>query len=705
MSNMLQPGYRFASEAQWSLCLFAAADRTSATARLGLRPFAPYGLPPTSLWSGTAHAPAITEEAEVIWRDEAGHLLRLPYGDAEPLSVPAPGAIRGAGRLIATPGTLWTVAGGRAQTFDDRSLTRLFEVGGEGLKVLDLASDSHDSVYLLAAEDGRVEIAHLNCAGDVESSFALSCEYDSSGIAYLGETDTIVLLASDATRLHFIDAGDGRLIRTILISALRLCFNPCIIASDGCARLFIGGADGMAVGGKNQIILTDDEANLLGVAPIEARITGLAATPSQLFATTEAGIVRFDPASVVPDGWGELSASFVTPLLQSPSKVPQKWLRAEAKTLLPQGCSLEIFCATVSTDEARQEAEAILEDASLTQDQRIQRWRGKVELQRFVYRGSSSTPAGEEIQLSAPLHDITDQFVWIQVALTAAPSGSLPYLSELAVFYPGPALIDEMPAIFRRQNPGAGDFVRALVGVLEAGTQELDGKIGELGRNISPETAGDAWLDYVASWLGLPWDNGLATDQKRRLLSRATEINDGYGTRAGLEALLESLLPEISPRFRIVDISVDYGLATIGGGGCEGSRLPAVLAGLRGSASVLGTKAVLGKARLPCGDPESDTARLLGRIRIDIAASASERQAWEPWLATLIEAVLPATTSLELRWVRRGAFDAGRVGETTTLDAQAEAHLGTDAVTGRARLSGRRRTFLPDRLTRDSTLQ
>lgn len=703
--SALHPGYRFASEAQWSLCRFVAADRTSAEARRGLRPFAPYALPPTSLWSGSGRAPAITDEAELIWSDEAGHLLRLPYADAEPRSVAAPASIGAARRMVATPGTLWMVGDGRALAFDEKTLSLLFEVQRENLAVLDLASDSYDSVYLLARDNGGTKIAHLNCAGATEFSCALGDERDASALAYLGETNTIVLLASDGSRLYFLNAGDGRLIRTVLMSSLRLCFTPCVIASDGCSRLFIGGTDGMAVGGKYQIILTDEDGNLLGVAPTEAPITGLAATRLQFFASTEAGILRFDPAVVVPDGWGELRASFVTPLLQSPSRKPQKWLRAEARALLPQGCSLEISCATARTREAGQEADAIFGDASLSQEQRIERWHAQVELQRFAYRGSASSAAGEEILLSAPLHDVTDQFVWIEIALTAAPGGSLPHLSELSVLYPGPTLIEEMPALYRRQNPGAGDFVRGLAGLLEAGTQELDTKIGELGRNIRPETGDDAWLDYVASWLGLPWDGGLTTDQKRRLLSRAAEIGDGYGTRAGLQALLECIAPETPRRFRIIDTSVDYGLAMVGGGRCEASRLPAILAGLPGSASVLGTRAILGKARLPCKDQESETARLLGRIRVDVAATMAERQAWEPWLANLIETVVPATTTAEIHWVRPGAFEACRIGDTATLEAQAEARLGTDAVTGSARLGGRRRTVLPDRLTSNSTLQ
>ena len=702
----LQPGFRFASEAQWSVCRFDGADRTSAEARKGLRPFAPYGLPPAILWPGVAHAPAITDEAELLWRDEAGHLLKLQYGDVEPLSLAAPGAIQVARRTVATPGTLWTLGtSGDALALDIERLNTLVDVRLDELAVLDIAWDSRDSVYLLAKGEGSDEVVHLSCAGDVESSFTLDREIEASQLAYLGGTNTIVLLASDGSRLSFLDAASGELTRTLLLASLRVCFSPCVIASDGCTRLFIGGSDGLARGGAHQILLTDEEGNLLGVAPIDGKLTGLVATRSRLFASTLDGLFRFDPADVVPDRWGELRARLVTPSLQSPSQRPQKWMRAEAKVLLPQGCSIEISCGTPTDAADLQEIAAILRRTTLSQLQRTEGWSDRIDVRTSVYRGSASADRGEEILLSAPLHDVASPFIWIEVALNAAPGGSLPHLSELAILYPGPTLIEELPAIYRSHELGAGDFVRSLAGVLEAGTQQLDATIGALGRNINPATAPDTWLDYVASWLGLPWDNGLTTDQKRRLVSRAGDIAGQHGTRGGLEALLDGLISGTPRRFRLVDLTVEHGLATLGSSYGEGSRLPAILGGLPSTASVLCDKAILGKARLPCSNAEGETARLLGHVRVDVAATAEERATLEPWLKNLIGAVIPASAQLDLRWVAANAFSAGLLAQGAMLDEPAQACLGTDAVTGLARLGGRARTTLPARLTRNSTLQ
>ena len=56
-----------------------------------------------------------------------------------------------------------------------------------------------------------------------------------------------------------------------------------------------------------------------------------------------------------------------------------------------------------------------------------------------------------------------------------------------------------------------------------------------MARHLHPSTAPEPWLDFVARWLGLPWDDALSGEQKRALLSRAAILARSRGTRAGLE--------------------------------------------------------------------------------------------------------------------------------------------------------------------------
>jgi phage tail-like protein len=250
--------------------------------------------------------------------------------------------------------------------------------------------------------------------------------------------------------------------------------------------------------------------------------------------------------------------------------------------------------------------------------------------------------------------------------------------------------MDNLPAIYRRDAAEPNSFLRSLVGVLEGTTQELDSRIASMGSRIHPSTAPAAWLDYIARWLGLPWDDALSLEQKKTLVLHAAALAKTRGTRAGLETLLACLVPGTPRRFRVTDATADFGFAIVGGGACTGSELPAMLGGLTRWSAELGSRAVLGYMRLPCpGQVDDGVRQLAGKIRIDVAARAEERHAWEPWLATLISEMVPLTARVHLRWVSGQALRTGRLDGTLVLDAAPSPHLGTDAVTSLARLPER----------------
>jgi hypothetical protein len=67
--------------------------------------------------------------------------------------------------------------------------------------------------------------------------------------------------------------------------------------------------------------------------------------------------------------------------------------------------------------------------------------------------------------------------------------------------------------------------------------------------------------------------------------------------------------------------------------------------------------------------------------------------------------MLPASARAELRWLALGALGpAGELSDGLSLEEEPLARLGTDSVTGAARLGGRKKTGLPQPLSDDSTL-
>jgi len=226
--------------------------------------------------------------------------------------------------------------------------------------------------------------------------------------------------------------------------------------------------------------------------------------------------------------------------------------------------------------------------------------------------------------------------------------------------------------------------------VLESTTQGIDARIAAIAGHVHPSTATGPWLDFIARWLGLPWDDALDNEQKKRIVASASELARGRGTRAGLDALLECLLPGTPRRFRVTDATADFGFATVGGEDSRGGTLPALLAGRTQWSAELDSSAVLGGMRLPCAAQIDDGAReIAGRIRVEVAATGEERRVWEPWLSALINEMVPLTARVQLRWVSAQALRGARLDGSLVLEAAPTPHLGSNAVTGVARLPER----------------
>jgi phage tail-like protein len=304
-----------------------------------------------------------------------------------------------------------------------------------------------------------------------------------------------------------------------------------------------------------------------------------------------------------------------------------------------------------------------------------------------VFHGAAARGPQSAKTFSAKLFDVKERYLWVFITLTAASGARLPLLSELVVYYPGRTLMEDLPAIYQKEEDRPDNFLRALVGVLESTTQGLDARIASMGRQIHPETAQELWLNFIARWLGVPWDDALTVEQKRSIVKRAPDLAKGRGTRAGLEALLDSLIPGPPRRFRVTDVTADHGFAVVGGESCVGSALPAMLGGRTRWQPELGSSAVLGSIRLPCaGQLDDGVWQIAGKIRVEVAATATERAAWEPWLLALITELVPLTVRVQLRWVTSQALRTNRLDGTMTLESAPAPHLGTDAITGLARL-------------------
>ncbi|MDR5761447.1 phage tail protein [Caballeronia sp. LZ035] len=698
MSQPALDGYRFATAAQFGACIGTGADISAA----GLQPFAPYPGAAVRLSSAGGHAPAVTRAGDLLWRDDTGRLYRLAYADATSSEVTAPVEIAQAARLVAGADILWAAgsAEGSIAAFDIDGLARRFVVDIADSEIVDIAGDARDGVFALLRRDGAVQVAHVDCAGRLVARFDLPGAGDAVQLTYLARGERLVVLTSPSPALmgFVTKAGAAEFAFSMLIAGLRPCFDAWALSSDACARLFIAGTDGAPMGGRHHALTLDAEGELVADLIMDERPAGIAGDRSRLVVADARGLVRFEAGAAGAPASSDTRAELLTPPLRSPSQDrTARWLRIDARVHLPPGAMLEIAWASTDDPERLAQAQSIASNGKLTRARRQRALRDLLgPWKTLSFHGDETPLADESVPLSAPLFDVGDAWLWVDVALSAPAGAGMPSLSELMVLYQGGTLLDELPAVYRRDDAdGGGGFLRSLVGLLESTTQSLDARIAHMAANVSPDTAPDAWLDFVARWLGLPWDDAFSPGQKRAILARAETIMAARGTRTGVEALLDGLLSDAAPgsrrRFRIVDYTADYGMARLNGAQCAGSRLPAMLGGLPATATELGMKAVLGCARLPqesdTGSASNPVQRFVGRISIELMASPREQVAWEPWLAALIGDFVPANVRVKLRW--RGATSDRSVPvlDDFVLEAPPAPRLGDNAVTGVARLT------------------
>lgn len=681
------PIYRFETAAQWNACLFRGAGHASRP-DTGFVPQAPFAFDARFIDCPDAQAPAFTPGGEILWAEGAHLFTTLPTEDLAD-SATAPWPISHAARIVAAHDALWVAgaATGTIECFDRATLTRrrVIDIDGE---VLDLAYAGRDTLLVLARHGTLRKILKLSCAGELD----VLTELPGLNVTQLAplrgtapDTLDIVLLEAGGAQLHGVSPVSERR-WTIPLGTLHPCFKGEWLASDGRATVVVAGLDGKYFGGKPFALLLDRDATLIDALQLAAPARGVAVGREHLVVCRVDGVSIHARAQVAGDTAG-LSADLLTPLLFAPNGDNElRWQRADAWATLPAGTTLELRYGWIVDPDQRAEAVKVSRDQRITEAERLARldvaidhWSTPVT---FAGSGASSAP------VSFPLLDARVQHLWLRVTLRASPRAALPALTKLHVSYGGSAMLEKLPAIYRRTAEQPGDFLGSLVGVFEASSEDLDRKIDSLGSLVHPDTAPLPWLDELAEWLGLPWDDALAPAQKRALLRAAGTLAGQRGTRAGLEALLGALFPGTPRRFAITDGDVDFGFASLGGS-CKagavvrGSALPAILAGLPLTATVLSRKTILGKARLPCrGEQPNATARLSGFLRIDLTVSAAERSASEPWLARLVEALVPANVRVVLRWHLPVGTPFRGLGE---LPATPLTRLG-GAITGIARL-------------------
>jgi phage tail-like protein len=721
--------YRFASPKQWAAGLLERASVDDA----GIVPLPRLGETSNSEYAHAAFCPAVSRRGELFWCDGEGYLHYRNPGAETPCELPAPSGIGGASRLIAWRSWLWALDrnSGVITRYFANTLQEAEAIGsdafadpdapGQLCTPVDIAPDGRDGLWVLAKGSRRPHLFRLDSKNSRPRPPSWPVNADPSVRAWSGNAkllstvrrgEIIVALVKDGSALDLIKATDGKIDRTVLLSDIVPDFNATALASNGTDRILLAGTgpqpfeqavNAMDKPQKGPLLLAFDvEGDLVdqvklaaddSVPPVERTLAALRDT---VWVADGAGLHRLQPGA---GGEGRpISVNFLTPKLISPDGKDRGWLRAEILADLPPGATLRVKYASTSDPVLMATITRILSDKTQPPNKRRQRVdqllrTGWADV--FEYRGAASpSPCaqGEPIASpvrTVPLYAAAGSALWLSVELRAAEPDQLPKLRELNLRYPNLSLMRHLPAIYRSKDGDRDGLLPSLVEVLQATTEGLQEKIEQLGTLVDPKTAPSEWLDFLATWLGMPWHEALAPEIKRSLLGAAGGLLGQRGTRAGLLQLLRCLLP--GTRVRIVDSSVDLSPVILASNGHAGAtHLPAVLLGRPQSYAVLGSPhAVLGRTHLKCADEVECPRDLIeGHLRIQIAAEAAQNAKVAAILPYLIRDYVPIGLRVDLRW--RTADQAGfgrRLDEDFVLEGYRPAALDRRAVIGRTFLS------------------
>ena len=104
-----------------------------------------------------------------------------------------------------------------------------------------------------------------------------------------------------------------------------------------------------------------------------------------------------------------------------------------------------------------------------------------------------------------------------------------------------------LPAIYRSDD-GEGDFLQRFLAIFGTELDQIEQSLRSLPARFSPRAVEDAWLDTLASELGVPLERAWTPEQRRAMLVAAPRWHRSRGTPAAIRALLRTHLEATTGR-------------------------------------------------------------------------------------------------------------------------------------------------------------
>ena len=128
-------------------------------------------------------------------------------------------------------------------------------------------------------------------------------------------------------------------------------------------------------------------------------------------------------------------------------------------------------------------------------------------------------------------------YLWVG-AQFSGDGAATPVLSQIRVQFDRDSYLGDLPAIYRN-DVQCGDFLLRLLSLFESVYQDVEGEIDALPVLFDAKATPEAFLRWLAEWLGLELDDNWTAAKQRQILGAIFELYAQRGTPAGLRRILK----------------------------------------------------------------------------------------------------------------------------------------------------------------------
>ena len=369
-----------------------------------------------------------------------------------------------------------------------------------------------------------------------------------------------------------------------------------------------------------------------------------------------------------------------------------QWHRMALETDIPPKTTVEISYSSSDDQSLKEKIDFLITDTKISKQERAREIDKELKWSEPEKFASNSPNLKEkdlnsQINLNEPEKNQKNmlfrgkqgRYLWLKIKLLTFDENVSPAITQMKIHYPHISYLRYLPAIYQ-EDPTSKDFLERFLSIFETAYNDLETKINYIYKYFDPKIAPPNFLDWLASWLNVAFEEDWKDEKKREFLQEAYNLYKQKGTPSGITRIIEiytgkkPVLLEYS-KIKKPIVLRDDGTFRLG---VNSLLLETPFSGLRlGDECILGRIVLRDSVRLP----EEPFLPMAHRFTIMLDLSDDEKILFEKQLRRILDEVKPAHTMYNLSFSSSIEETGTSVGNTK-LDYYRHLRLGAGAKIG-----------------------